>query len=151
ENFEAMRTALYREARLDVLKLAVAVAEKVAKRRVEFDPEAAAAQLEAALELVSRPTRLRIACSPGDRAVLEESLPALRARFARVGDAEIVEDAALSHGSVIVRTEKGEIDATIETQIERVVHAILPDRGASALPASEQATAGEHDAEDGGA
>lgn len=137
EHFETVRIALFREARLDVLKLAVAIAEKVAKRAIDADERAAGAQLEAALEMIARPTRLRIACSPDDKQLLEGMMPALSQRFAKVVSAEIVEDASLSRGSVVVRTDKGDIDASIETQIARVIDAILPNRDASALPAAE--------------
>ena len=136
ESFETVRVALFREARLDVLKLAVAIAEKVAKRSVNADEQAAGAQLEAALEMIARPTRLRIACSPADKQLLESLMPALQQRFAKVTSAEIAEDSSLGRGSVVVRTDKGDIDATIDTQIARVIDAILPDRTASALPAA---------------
>lgn len=134
QDFETVRGALVREARLDVLKLAIAIAERVAKRAVDADEHAAGAQLEAALELIARPTRLRIACSPADKELLESMMPALAQRFAKITAAEVVQDASLSRGSVVVRTDKGEIDATVETQIARVVDALLPDRAASALP-----------------
>lgn len=135
--FETVRVALVREARLDALKLVVAVAEKVAKRAVEADVNSAAAQMEAALEMIARPTRLRIACSPADKQVLTDLMPALHARFTKITSAEVVEDASLSRGSVVVRTDKGEIDARIETQIARVIDALLPDRNATALPRAD--------------
>jgi flagellar biosynthesis/type III secretory pathway protein FliH len=137
EHFETVRVALFREARLDVLKLAVSIAEKVAKRAIDADEHAAGAQLEAALEMIARPTRLRIACSPADKQLLESMMPALSQRFAKVASAEIAEDPSLSRGSVVVRTDKGDIDASIETQIARVIDAILPNRAASALPAAD--------------
>lgn len=137
EGFETVRVALLREARLDVLRLALGIAERVAKRAVERDENAAAAQLEAALELVSRASSLRIACSPGDAALLREMTPALAAKFGSVRHAEIIEDPSLSRGSVVVRTDKGEVDASIETQIARVCDALMPDRAATALPPDE--------------
>lgn len=137
EHFETVRVALFREARLDVLKLAVSIAEKVAKRAIDADERAAGAQLEAALEMIARPTRLRIACSPADKQLLESMMPALSRRFTKAASAEISEDASLSRGSIVVRTDRGDIDATIETQIERVIDAILPNRAASALTAAD--------------
>ncbi|MGP1309894.1 MAG: FliH/SctL family protein [Phycisphaerales bacterium] len=139
EGFETVRVALFREARLDVLKLAVEIAEKVAKRAVDADEQAAARQLEAALELLARPTNLRIACSPDDRRLLADLMPNLESRFTNVRSAAVIEDPSLSRGSVVVRTDKGEIDATIETQIARVVEALLPDRAATALPTEPDA------------
>lgn len=137
EGFETVRVALLREAKLDVLRVALGVAERVAKRAVEMDEASAGAQLEAALGMITRASRLRIACSPEDAELLRQMTPALARKFSTMAHAEIVEDPNLSRGSVVVRTDKGEVDASIETQIARICEALMPDRNATALPREE--------------
>lgn len=137
EGFETVRVALLREAKLDVLRVALGVAERVTKRAVEMDEASAGAQLEAALGMITRASRLRIACSPDDAELLRQMTPALARKFSTMAHAEIVEDPKLSRGSVIVRTDKGEVDASIETQIARICEALMPDRDATALPREE--------------
>lgn len=146
EGFETVRVALLREAKLDVLRVALAVAERVAKRAVEMDETSAAAQLEAALGMVTRASRLRIACSPDDAELLRQMTPALAKKFTTMAHAEIVEDPSMSRGSVVVRTDKGEVDASIETQIARICDALMPDRSATALPRDEPEAAEGGDA-----
>ena len=138
--FEARRERLLADARTDVLALVAAIATKVVKRRVELSPELVVDQLAAVLGLVVRRTRLVVRVNPEDRGLVAEAMPGLAARFQSAAHAEIAEDAGLSRGSVVAVIAEpggGEIDATIETQLARLVEAILPATGA--VPASTQA------------
>jgi hypothetical protein len=99
------------------------------------------------LELVGRPTRLVVRINPEDIERTKRDLPALAARFAGAAHAELLPDASLSRGSIVAATEAGEIDATIETQLDRIVESLLPGAreigGAKGAPASApNATAG---------
>lgn len=137
--FEARRERLLADARTDVLGLVAAIATKVVKRRVELSPGVVADQLAAVLGLVVRRTRLVVRVNPADRGLVAEAMPGLAARFQSAAHAEIVEDAGLSRGSVVAVIAEpggGEIDATIETQLGRLIEAILPAAGAVA-PAAE--------------
>lgn len=132
DRFEGARESLLGHARTDVLALAIGVGRKVAKRMVALDDRAAVAQLEAALSMVVRPTRLLVEAHPDDLETLRAEAPALASRLAGGLHAEILASDTLSRGSCVVRTERGRIDASIETQIDRIVEALLPG-GASRL------------------
>lgn len=131
------RTDLRRDARQEVLRFAVAFASRIARRAVDLDERSVLTQLEAALELVLRPSRLRIAVHPEDRSAVALAMPALAARFDKAPDWEVVEDAALSRASCVVRSGNGEVDASIETQIDRLAHAALPSGASPPLPPGE--------------
>lgn len=141
---ESMREELLREARRDVLSLAAVIAGKVVKRAIELDPTLVEDQLAAALAMIARPTRIVVAVHPEDEAIAAEALPRMRAGFVNVQHAELITDGSLSRGSCVVRTDRGGgIDASIQTQIERMVEVLLPkggvrdDRGSGgALPPS---------------
>lgn len=126
DRFEQARENMLHDARADMLRLAAIVAEKVTRRAVELDPALVARQLEGALELVQRPTRLIICIHPDDRTSAEEVLPTLLQRLHHATHAQLHDDPALTRGSVVIRTEHGIIDASIDTQIARLVDAILP-------------------------
>lgn len=133
-SFEVSRRGMLVDARSAVVELAALVATKVAKRAVVLNESAAADQLAAVLELVTRPTRLVIAVHPDDEPVVREAFPALAARLSPGTDAEFTTDASLDRGSCVARTRGGgEIDASIATQIDRIVEAILPG-GPARLP-----------------
>lgn len=146
EQFVGARDRLLSEAKTEVIRLALAIGERVTKRAIEADPAAAAAQLEAVLERVLRPSRLTVRVHPADRAMLADAAPALVQRFAAVQHVELVDDGALARGScvaVVMGAARdgdagaggsgggatgigGEIDASIGTQLDRIAEAILP-------------------------
>lgn len=127
--FERRRDALHTEAERGVMTLAVRLGERVAKRAIEADDQAAVAQLREAIELAMRPSRVRVRVSPGDAHAVRAAMPELADRLAESASVTVDEDASLSHGSVIVEADDTRIDGTIETQLERIVGALLPGAG----------------------
>ncbi len=128
EEFERARDDMLIEARTDVVRLATAIGARVTRRIVEVDPAAVLGPLESALSIVTRGSRLVVAVNPDDRADVERALPDLAARLASSAHAEVSPDPSLPRGSCVVRTGKGEIDASVETQIERIVAELVPGR-----------------------
>ncbi len=124
--FESRRDDMLLAARTEALALALEIARKVTKRHAEIDGEIVKDQMDAALRMVTHPSRLVLAVSPDDLATARAELERIRGVLASARHAEIAEDPALSRGSVLVRTGRGLIDATIETQIDRIVSALMP-------------------------
>jgi flagellar assembly protein FliH len=129
EGFALERDAILAEARQDVLRLAVLLAEKVTKRAIEIDHEVAAAQLESVLALVARPTRLIVRVHAMDEPIVREALPGLMAKFPAAQHVELRSDDQIERGSCVARTEGGGwLDASVKTQLDRLAVALLPDR-----------------------
>lgn len=124
--FEAMRAALHAEAERGVLTLAVRLGERVAKRAIELDGDAAARQLVEAIDLTMQPSRVRVRVSPGDAESVRAAMPGVSDRLAESASVVVVEDESLSQGSVVVEADESEIDGTIETQLDRIVGVLLP-------------------------
>jgi len=129
--FEGERDGLMIEGRRSLLRLAAQVARRVTKRHVEADRHVLAAQLDAALRLVLAPTRLVIEVDPAQVDDAKRALPQLMDRLGGTDNAEVRPREGLGAGSVLIRTDKGEIDASIETQIGRAVAALLGEDGPS--------------------
>lgn len=128
EAHEAARESLLMMAHRDVLRLTAVIAEKVVKRAVELDASVVTRQMAAALSLLGRPTRVTIALHPDDEHAAREALPSLLSRLVNAKHADLVLEESFSRGSCIVRGDRGgEIDATIDTQLDRLVEALLPD------------------------
>lgn len=149
EQFELEREGMLLGARQDVLRLGVLIAEKVTKRVIEIDASVVASQIEAVLAMLAGPTRLSIAIHPADEAQARESLPRLLARLAPAAHAEVMTDASLAPGSCVARTAGGgSIDASIRTQLDRIIQALLPDGGHGAgiaPPLAMTAVSAAHD------
>lgn len=130
ERFESDRLLLLNQAGDSVLEFAVEFAQRITKRSIELDPEAACAQLASALGMLLRPTRVVIVVHPDDRGVIDEAMPALLARFDEIDHAELLTDESLAPGSCVVRAGDEEVNADVRLQIERLVDAVLPRNAA---------------------
>ncbi len=127
-SFVRARDQMLTEARTDVVRLATLIAERVTKRVIELDPGVVDGQMTEALGLLARRTRPRISVHPDDETLARQAIPTLLARFDGVEHIELETDPALVRGSCVVRTPSGgEIDASITTQLNRIVADLLPD------------------------
>lgn len=173
--FNQAREDLLALAEREVLDLALVIAAKVTKRQVQTDPTVAVAQTRAVLELITRPSALALTIHPDDRALVEQALPELMKSLPMVRHVQLLDDQAVSRGSVFARGlgaasapsapgtgqngtgtagaggagsggaggsgigggGGGEIDASIETQLARIVDALVPGREAVDEPHNE--------------
>ena len=124
---ESECSRMLREAKEDVLLFACAFAERVAKREVELHPEVVQSQLDAALKLVLDASKLSILVHPDDRELCDQILPDLSRKRASDATIRFGDDPQLPRGSIVIRTERGMIDASLDGQIERMVSALVGD------------------------
>ncbi|MCB9846172.1 MAG: hypothetical protein H6811_09330 [Phycisphaeraceae bacterium] len=137
ERFEGIREAILIDARRNVVGLALAIASRVVKRVIRAEPTLIAEQIDAALELVTRPSRLVIRVHSDDVGLARACLPRCLERASGSHHAEIVGDGSMDRGSVVVRTESGgEIDLSLETQLDRIAKAIVPGLALSSQEAA---------------
>ncbi|MDX2018351.1 MAG: FliH/SctL family protein [Planctomycetota bacterium] len=141
--FEGARETMLLEARREVLDLALLIAEKVVKRAIEARPELVADQLAAALAQVTSASALIVFVNPEDESLVRDALPALASRFPAAQHAELRTDAALARGSCVLRTRgqgegahaaSGTIDASIATQLSRIVESLVGTPASQAQP-----------------
>jgi flagellar biosynthesis/type III secretory pathway protein FliH len=132
--FESERDGMLQDACAETMAFAAAVAERITRRVIDQAPEVVTDVLRSALLLTIRPTRLLIEAHPEDLAAVEAAAPALVERLAGSAHAQTSARSELSRGSIVVRTEQGVIDATIETQLARILNTTLPDRRVGAAP-----------------
>ena len=144
ETFEGARDRLLREARQDVLELAVRLAERVLKRELPADRGAAARQLSAVLDLAIDASALRVDINPGDEAAVSDALPGLLASLGRSAHAEIALCSDVEPGGCRVHTGSGAIDASIHEQMRRLIDDMLP-AGRSARWSEPAAAMGAED------
>lgn len=147
EEFLVQREHLLVTCKTDVLKLALSIAERITYRTIEHDEGVVCDQIEAALGLVGKPSRVTIAVHPEELALAHEVLPDLAARLDAVEHASLDGDESLTPGSCVIRTaEGGLIDASVLTQLERIAELLVP--GSSASIAKPGADASKHDGTD---
>ncbi len=126
ERLEHDRRAMLVEARREIVRLAALVAERVTRRVVELSEDGVEPMLEAALEPIASATAVKVFVHPDDLVLAREALPAVVRRFGTPGDVSIEGDATAPRGTCIARLAGGgSVDASIDTQLERLIRAMV--------------------------
>jgi len=115
-----LRPRLRSEAEEDTVKLALAIARRVLHRELSADPEAVLGLVKAAFQKLSARETHRLRVAPQDAAVIEEH----RTRLHLPADLEVASDASLPRGSAVFETSRGELDASVDTQIAEIEHGL---------------------------
>jgi flagellar assembly protein FliH len=153
ETFVTDRERMFRDAKDEIIRLALVLAEKVTHRVVEADPAVVARQMQEVLSTLARRTRLVVQIHPVDELLLRQAMPGLLDRFPNAEHLELSLNDAIPRGSVIARTATGgSIDASLDTQLNRIVQELLPSRvvAGSATKAGDVSDAQVPDAADEG-
>lgn len=132
---DARRLEIEQDARGSVLRFALTMGEKVVQRRVEVEPEAVIDQVERALSMVLGATEATVCLHPEDVAVMQEAQPALGERLRQAKQVRWSADESLGRGGCVVEAGDGLVDASIETQLRRIVAALLPGEAPGEGPA----------------
>ncbi|MBM3813880.1 MAG: hypothetical protein FJW20_19810 [Acidimicrobiia bacterium] len=112
----AMRHQMRRQMEEDLVHLSIVVARRILHRELNVDPEALTGIVKAAVAKIELREINRIRLSSADAPVLENLL----ARLSLPERVELVRDAALERGSVIVETTRGMLDSSVSTQLEEI-------------------------------
>lgn len=114
------RDAWWTAARQDLIDLAMAVARRVAHHVGEEHREAVLTNLEQAVRLVGARSDVTIAVNPKDAEAARafaKSLIEMREQWQRV---RVVDEPDVAPGGCRVQWGSGSIDATLETQLDRI-------------------------------
>jgi len=122
------RDEMLHTGRCELLDFALELAAKIVGRVAVRDIDAARQNVRKVLELADRHHELCVKVNPGQLEALVEHLPELTESLRPGGRVRLVGDATISPGGAKVNTDGGEIDATIETQLDNVVEALLGSR-----------------------
>jgi flagellar assembly protein FliH len=110
------RPRLRREAEQDVVRLSLAMARRLLRREVSIDKEALIGLLRTALDRLDQRETSRVRVRPEDAAFITAYLD----HIGSPQRIEVTPDPALERGGLIFETSRGEMDASIETQLEEI-------------------------------
>jgi flagellar assembly protein FliH len=117
----ATRPLFRREAEEDTVMLAVAIARKILQREIAVDPESLLGLVKAAMQRLDAREIHRIRVNPEDARTLEQALnsPVSQRKI------EIQPDPGLERGAIILETSRGNLDASVETQLKEIERGFL--------------------------
>ncbi len=108
----------------DLLSFAIDIAGRVTKVIGEANPDAARENLRSALQLVLAKSDVTVRVHPADLSTLRRFAAQRADENAALPHITFVEDEAVSRGGVLVLTEAGRIDATLEAQMDQITRAL---------------------------
>jgi len=116
EEMAGYRGSLRRQAERDMLQLSLAIARRVLHRQLALDPEALHGLVLAALEKLESQEISRVqvhpSMAPQVRALLEKTVAGARI--------QVVADPARESGALVFETERGNLDASVESQLREI-------------------------------
>jgi flagellar assembly protein FliH len=111
-----LRARLRHEAEADVVQLALAIARRVIRRELVADPDALRGLVVAALEKLQGQEVSRVKVHPSHVATVTACLQQARSG----GLVEVVSDPSREPGSVIFETTHGNLDASVDSQLQEI-------------------------------
>lgn len=124
EDISRLRGSLIRNNSQDMLRLVMAVSEQIVRREVAADPDIILSIIENALQSSVRTDQYRILINPADLEKVTKQKPLFLASISGLKNLSIETDAAISPGGCRVDSDLGDVDATIETQLEAIRQAL---------------------------
>ncbi|MEZ6046925.1 MAG: FliH/SctL family protein [Planctomycetaceae bacterium] len=110
------------------IQLAAQIASKVAHRTIELNPELGTEILRSTLELVAGAPEVTVYLNPEDYETLGTERDAVVKSLSSCGKVHVEADPKLARGDSWIETQHGTVDASLETQIDRIVAELISDQ-----------------------
>lgn len=130
EEIRKHRAAIGDQAVRDMIKLAVAVAEKIVKAEIEVDGNAVLRNVTKAVELAAGKNKgVTILVNEADADAVKRFVPEMLQAFMDAGQIEVAADAAIAKGGCKIVTRECMIDADIASQLDEICAILMGRRG----------------------
>jgi flagellar assembly protein FliH len=127
-----LRELLAEETEGDAVALALALAAKILAGALEVQPERVLDTVRGALRRVTERRRITVLVDPADLQAVSAAIAELGAQVGGVEHCDVQADRRIGRGGAIVRTVESEVDATVETQLERAREVVEAELGGEA-------------------
>jgi flagellar assembly protein FliH len=116
QDLAVLKRTLRQQAEQELIKLSLAVARRILYRELSTDPASIEGIVHAALQKLQQREVSRVRVCPA-------AFSAVRAALDRIGSRaaiEVIADPGLATGAILFETSFGELDASIETQLQEI-------------------------------
>lgn len=114
------RETLYKETEEQILCLIMEISKKVIGQELSQNKEALLTLINQGLQKCAFKSKLTLKISPFDYDIVKENKYRICKMVEGISDIDIVEDLSLSKGSCIIETPSGEINSSMDVQIEEI-------------------------------
>lgn len=115
-DISALRPRMRREAEKDLVKLSIAIARRVLHRELTLDPESIEGLIRVALDRLESRELCTVRVHPDQ----QDAVRVLLDRFSNSRKIEMIVDKSLRLGDVLLTTEHGTIDASVDAQLSEI-------------------------------
>ena len=126
---DALRAQVAEAVERDAIDLSLALAEKILAGALQARPELVVEVVQGALRRLSERRRITVLVNPADLEMVRSVVGQITAQGSGVELCDLQSEPRVGVGGAIVRTAEGEVDASVQTQLERareVLSAELP-------------------------
>jgi flagellar assembly protein FliH len=116
EEISGLRARLRREAEGDLVRLTLAIARRILRRELAVDPDALHGLVLGALEKLQGQEICRVRVHPSHAALVSACLR----QMAPASPVEVLPDPSREPGAVIFETGRGNLDASVESQLREI-------------------------------
>ncbi|MHB9130793.1 MAG: FliH/SctL family protein [Armatimonadota bacterium] len=118
------RDAFFETAEPELVRLSVAIAEKVIAQQLSLKPEIIVNLTRSHMKRIREREVLRIRINPDDMPLLSDARQALLNDVDGVREIHLFDDRRVKRGSVVIEAETGSLDARIPSQIDVITKAL---------------------------
>jgi len=124
------REAFLRSLEPHLLELVRLTVERIIRREMQTDEGMIARTLRAAVELLAEREEVEVRVNPQDATALESMDVSIGELFSGFPRVDVISDERVGRGGCLIETKALELDATLETQLARVLDVLMePDHG----------------------
>jgi flagellar assembly protein FliH len=118
-SIEQLRVELTAALERDAAELALRLAEQIVGGVIAVQSERVVDVARNALRRVADRRRVVLIVNPGDLEAMSAAITSLQGELGGIEHCDVQADRRIGRGGAVLRTEAGEIDASIESQLER--------------------------------
>ncbi len=126
---EEIRDQVISELEHDAVSLALRLAEQIVSGALEVEPERITDIAAVALRRIRDRQHVTLVVNPADLDLMSQSLTQLQSQLGGIEHLNVQSDRRVGRGGVLARTDEGEIDASIETQLARAREVVIAELG----------------------
>ena len=126
DDFDQQKRRMLSQAHKDLVRLALAIAGRVVKRVVAAEPEVAASNVREAVALVNSSSDVVVQVYPAELESVQRFCQQWAEQTGRLDHVRVVADESIDRGGCVIRTDSGQVDATVQGQLDRIAEQLVP-------------------------
>jgi flagellar assembly protein FliH len=126
---EAVRDQVVSELEHDAIALALRLAEQIVAGAIAVEPERIVDIASVALRRIRDRQHVTLVVNPADLELVSESVTRLQSELGGIEHLNVQSDRRVGRGGVLARTDEGEIDASVESQLSRAREVVSAELG----------------------